>query len=82
LNPWHDPESALGDFRQWLRNSYIGNGRFAKYIEQKVAQKELPASFAQLALSVYGQESEEDPSEFIEPDNPLDRKGRRREADD
>lgn len=52
--PWCYPDSALGEFRKWLRETYIGEGRFKAYIAQKVQQKELPASFAQLAVAAYG----------------------------
>lgn len=51
--PWCYPESALGEFRRWLREEYIGGGKFSRYIESKVAEKRLPPSFAQLALSAY-----------------------------
>jgi hypothetical protein len=49
------PEAALGEFRKWLRESYIGEGKFATYINNKVAQKELPVSFAQLAIAAYSE---------------------------
>jgi len=48
------PESALGEFRKWLREKYIGEGKFENYITGKVKQKELPVSFVQLAISAYG----------------------------
>lgn len=51
--PWCYPEAALGEFRRWLREEYIGGGKFSKYINDKVAEKRLPPSFAQLALSAY-----------------------------
>lgn len=51
--PWCYPEAALGEFRRWLREEYIGGGRFARYIEGKVSQKHLPPSIAQLAISAY-----------------------------
>jgi hypothetical protein len=51
--PWCYPDAALGEFRRWLREHYIAEGKFAKYIYNKVKQKELPASFAQLAISAY-----------------------------
>lgn len=53
--PWCYPEAALGEFRRWLREDYVGAGKFAKYIESKVAQKALPPSFAQLAIAAYAQ---------------------------
>lgn len=53
--PWCYPESALGEFRRWLRENYIGEGRFSSYISKKVKDKELPPSFAQAAIGVYKQ---------------------------
>lgn len=50
---WCYPEAALPEFRRWMRENYIGGGKFANYISNKVKQKELPASFAQLAISAY-----------------------------
>ncbi|MGH9721040.1 MAG: hypothetical protein ACRD8O_12575 [Bryobacteraceae bacterium] len=55
---WCYPDSALGEFRRWLRDDYIGQGKFAKYITDKVRHQELPASFAQLAIAAYGEEGE------------------------
>ena len=54
--PWCYPDAALGEFRRWLREEYIGDGKFKKYLSQKVANMELPASFAQLAISAYSSE--------------------------
>ncbi|MEK6242931.1 MAG: hypothetical protein AABM33_00395 [Pseudomonadota bacterium] len=51
--PWCYPEAALGEFRRWFRESYIGEGKFQKYIEGKVKLNQLPVSFAQLAISAY-----------------------------
>jgi hypothetical protein len=36
-----------------MREVYIGEGKFKKYITQKVQHKELAASFAQLAIAAY-----------------------------
>lgn len=58
VNPqevWCYPEEALGEFRRWFREEYIGDGKFAKYIEGKVKDKALPVSFAQLAIAAYTQ---------------------------
>ena len=65
---WCYPEMALGEFRYWLRESYIRGGKFEHYLEGKIRQKLLPASVAQLALSAYGVD---DPDE--EPATPGDR---------
>ena len=51
--PWCYPEAALGEFRRWLREVYIGEGKFKGYVETKVREKQLPVSFAQLAIAAY-----------------------------
>ena len=51
--PWCYPEMALGEFRKWVRENYIGDGKFEKYLTEKVKQKALPASFAQIAIAAY-----------------------------
>lgn len=51
--PWCYPDAALAEFRRWLRDDYIGLGKFKKYLESKVKQKALPVSFAQLAIAAY-----------------------------
>lgn len=56
--PWCYPETALGEFRRWFREVYIGDGKFAKYVTAKVRQKELPPSFAQLAIAAYDSEGD------------------------
>lgn len=53
--PWCYPEEALGEFRRWFRDSYIGTGKFKNYIESKVKDKKLPISFSQLAIAAYTQ---------------------------
>jgi hypothetical protein len=52
-HPWCYPEMALGDFRKWLREQYIEGGKFTTYINSKIKQQELPASFAQLVITAY-----------------------------
>lgn len=54
--PWCYPEDALGEFRRWLRESYIGGGKFETYIIGKVKDRALPPSFAQLAIAAYVRE--------------------------
>jgi len=51
---WCYPDQALGEFRRWLRDDYIGGGKFKKYLTEKVKRHELPVSFAQLAIAAYG----------------------------
>jgi hypothetical protein len=50
---WCYPEMALGEFRRWLRENYIFGGKFSAYINKKIQQKALPASFAQLVVTAY-----------------------------
>lgn len=52
---WCYPLAALGEYREWLQNIYIEEGKFAKYIDGKVKKKELPPSVAQLAISAVEQ---------------------------
>ena len=47
------PESALGEFRKWFREIYIGGGKFSKYINDQIKKKALPPSFAQLVTKAY-----------------------------
>lgn len=49
--PWCYPEAALAEFRRWMREDYVGKGKFASYIGDKVKQRALPVSFAQLAVA-------------------------------
>ena len=53
---WCYPELALGEFRRWMREHYIGDGKFTKYLDGKVKRGELPPSFAVLALEAYSGE--------------------------
>jgi hypothetical protein len=50
---WCYPEAALGEFRRWFRETYIGEGKFAAYVLAKAKAKQLPVSFAQLAIEAY-----------------------------
>lgn len=50
---WCYPEIALPEFRKWMRETYIGAGKFTNYINNKIRQKELPASFSQLVIKAY-----------------------------
>ncbi len=51
--PYCYPEAALGEFRRWVREVYVGAGKFDKYMLDQVKQKKLPASVAQLAIASY-----------------------------
>jgi hypothetical protein len=50
---WCYPEAALPEFRRWMRENYIGDGKFTKYINNKIVQKQLPASFSQIVIAAY-----------------------------
>lgn len=51
--PWCYPDEALAEFRRWVREDYIKGGKFSKYLNDKVKQYELPASFAQIAIEAF-----------------------------
>jgi hypothetical protein len=50
------PEDAIGEFRRWMRESYIGGGKLQSYIDNKVKERDLPPAFAQIAISAYVRE--------------------------
>jgi hypothetical protein len=50
---WCYPDAALAEFRRWMRETYIGEGKFVRYIQSQVKKNTLPASFVQLAISAY-----------------------------
>jgi hypothetical protein len=51
--PFCYPDAALGEFRRWMREHYIGGGKFKKYLDGQVAKRALPPTFAQLAIAAY-----------------------------
>jgi hypothetical protein len=53
--PWCYPEMALGEFKRWVRETYVKAGKFQTYIEGQVAKKALPPSFAQVAVLMYNE---------------------------
>lgn len=44
------PDAALGEFRRWFRQDYIGEGRFRKYLTRKVSEKLLPDGYVERAM--------------------------------
>lgn len=48
---WCYPISALGEFRRWMQDDYLGGGKFKTYLSNKVRQGTLPTAFAELALT-------------------------------
>ena len=58
---WCYPEAALGEFRRWFRENYIGDGKFASYLLEKVKQGKLPTTFAKLALEAYNPSNDSNP---------------------
>lgn len=51
--PWCYPEVALGEFRRWFRDVYVGQGKFANYLAGQSKVRSFPPSFAQLAIEAY-----------------------------
>ena len=51
--PWCYPESALGEFKRWLREEYIRGGKFRAYIGGQLQKKHITAPVAQKALEAY-----------------------------
>lgn len=47
---WCYPLPALGHYREWLQDIYVGGGKFRKYIESKMKKGHLPPSVAQLTI--------------------------------
>ena len=48
---WCYPIAALGEFRDWLQSVYLEGGKFAAYIDGKVAAGQLAPSIAELAIA-------------------------------
>ena len=55
---WCYPETSLAEFRRWLREQYIGEGKFATYITGQAEKRMIPVSFAQLAIAAYSGDDE------------------------
>jgi len=47
---WCYPIDALGAYRTWLQDVYLGGGKFAGYLKTKVSKGQLAPSVAQLAI--------------------------------
>lgn len=45
------PEEALGEFRRWFREVYVGEGKLKAYLANQDKVKALPPSFSQIALN-------------------------------
>lgn len=50
---WCYPEISLGEFRKWLRETYVGQGKFETYLSAKGSQAGLPASVTQIAVAQF-----------------------------
>ena len=48
---WCYPLAALGEYREWLQDTYIEGGKFSTYLKGKVSRGQLPPSIAQLAIN-------------------------------
>lgn len=44
------PDSALGEFRRWFREDYIGEGRFKRYLVRKVRDQLLSQEYVERAM--------------------------------
>jgi len=51
--PWCYPESALGEFRRWIREDYVGKGRFETYIAPKFKAARISFDTAKAAIENY-----------------------------
>jgi hypothetical protein len=63
---WCYPLAALGHYRQWLQEVYIGGGKFSSYLKGKVSSGSLPPSIAQLAIEALA------PKQIGRSSNPID----------
>jgi hypothetical protein len=50
--PYCYPDEALGEFRKWVRESYIPK-QMPQYLEQKIKDKQIPAPVARAALDAF-----------------------------
>jgi hypothetical protein len=51
--PYCYPDSALGEFRRWMREVYLPE-KFPGYLKSKEKQGALPASFSEIAVAAFG----------------------------
>lgn len=51
--PWCYPDAALGEFRRWVRENYIGAGKFESYMRTKVNDKSKLLSLHQSVAKAY-----------------------------
>jgi hypothetical protein len=58
---WCYPLAALGNYREWLQDTYIEGGKFSNYLKGKVARGQLPPSVAQLAINALAPQQIEGP---------------------
>lgn len=50
---WCYPEDALGEFRRWFRNIYVGKGKLKNYLQRQTKAQALPATFTERAIEAY-----------------------------
>jgi hypothetical protein len=58
--PWAYPESALAEFRRWMREVYFKD-KFPGYLGNQVKARALPAAIAVLAINAVSPERLENP---------------------
>lgn len=44
------PEEALGEFRRWFREDYVGEGRLKRYLDGKAKSKTLPHEYVERVM--------------------------------
>jgi hypothetical protein len=44
------PEDALGEFRRWFRQDYIGDGKFRRYLAKKATELQLAEGYVERAM--------------------------------
>lgn len=50
--PWVYPESALPEFRRWMRSEYLPN-KFPAYLQRQAKLRAIPPSIAEMALEAF-----------------------------
>lgn len=51
--PWCYPESALGEFKRWLREDYVRGGKFGQYVRSQVGKNGITGKVANRALTAF-----------------------------
>lgn len=54
--PWCYPESALGEFRRWLREDYIKGGKFKSYISGQIQRRHISNDTGLRAIAAFSKQ--------------------------